>query len=144
MTAGVTTRLVAPDDAAELAALLNANRDFLAPWEPFRTDDYYTAEGQRSHLESVLRQWEAGAALPHVIVEDGWIVGRITLSGITRGATCASTASGSTTCCSSCSQRLPKRAIRPAAPDGRGIRNGERGGRNSRAVFPVAVLSSGP
>ena len=79
------TRLVAPGDAAELAALLAANRDFLAPWEPFRTEEYFTAEGHRTYLEDVLRQTDAGATLPHVIVEDGRIVGRITLSGITRG-----------------------------------------------------------
>jgi ribosomal-protein-alanine N-acetyltransferase len=85
MMADVTTRLVAPDDGPQLAALLVANRDFLAPWEPFRADDYFTAEGQRSHLESVLRQWDAGTALPHVIVDGARIVGRITLSGITRG-----------------------------------------------------------
>ena len=85
MMASVTTRLVAPGDAPELAALLAANRDFLAPFEPFRPEDYFTAEGQRTYLEDVLRTCAAGGALPHVIVEDGRIVGRITLTNITRG-----------------------------------------------------------
>ncbi|WP_433385812.1 GNAT family N-acetyltransferase [Actinoplanes sp. CA-142083] len=83
--AGVTTRLVATSDAPELAALFAANREFLAPWEPFRPEEFYTAEGQRSYLEDVLRQTAAGATVPHVIVDDGRIVGRITLSGIIRG-----------------------------------------------------------
>jgi len=81
----VTTRLVATSDAPELAAVLAANRKFLAPYEPFRPEDYYTAEGQRTYLEDVLRTTAAGLTLPHVIVVDGRIVGRITLSGITRG-----------------------------------------------------------
>jgi ribosomal-protein-alanine N-acetyltransferase len=85
MMAGVTTRLVATSDAPELAAVLAANRKFLAPYEPFRPEEYYTAEGQRTYLEDVLRTTSAGLTLPHVIVDDGRIVGRITLSGITRG-----------------------------------------------------------
>jgi len=85
MMAGVTTRLVATSDAPELAALLAANRKFLAPYEPFRPEEFYTAEGQRTHLEDVLRTTTAGTALPHVIVDDGRIVGRITLTGIIRG-----------------------------------------------------------
>jgi len=83
--AGVTTRLVATSDAPELAAVLAANRMFLTPYEPFRPEEFYTAEGQRTHLEDVLRTTAAGMALPHVIVDDGRIVGRITLSGIVRG-----------------------------------------------------------
>lgn len=82
---GVTTRLVALGDAPEMAALLAANREFLAPWEPVRQDDYFTAVGQRGYLTDVLRQCESGTAVPHVIVEGGRIVGRITLTNINRG-----------------------------------------------------------
>jgi ribosomal-protein-alanine N-acetyltransferase len=85
MMADVTTRLVATSDAPELAALLAANRTFLAPYEPFRPEEFFTAEGQRTFLEDVLRTTAAGTTLPHVIVDDGRIVGRITLSNITRG-----------------------------------------------------------
>jgi ribosomal-protein-alanine N-acetyltransferase len=85
MMAVVTTRLLTLGDAAELGALLAANREFLAPFEPFRAEDYFTADGQRACIEDVLRQTAAGTSLPHVIVEDGRIIGRITLSGITRG-----------------------------------------------------------
>ncbi|GIE93735.1 GNAT family N-acetyltransferase [Paractinoplanes rishiriensis] len=82
---GVTTRLVAVADAPELAAVLTANREFLAPWDPVRGDDYYTAEGQRAHLEEVLRLWATGTALPQVILDDGRIVGRVNLSNVVRG-----------------------------------------------------------
>jgi [ribosomal protein S5]-alanine N-acetyltransferase len=83
--AGVTTRLLSVADALAIADLLRANRDFLAPWEPLRPDDYFTTEGQRSNLEDALRLYLAGATLPHVILDDGRIVGRVTLTNITRG-----------------------------------------------------------
>ena len=81
----VTTRLISVADAPELAALLNANREFLAPWEPERADSYYTADGQRQVVEDVLRQFDQGSSVPHVIVEAGRIVGRITVNTIVRG-----------------------------------------------------------
>jgi [ribosomal protein S5]-alanine N-acetyltransferase len=85
MMAPMITRLAAPEDGPELAALLVANREFLAPYEPFRPEDYYTADGQTAYLAELMPTVAAGGALPHVIVEDGRIVGRITLSGIVRG-----------------------------------------------------------
>lgn len=80
-----TTRLIELGDAAEVAELLRANREFLAPWDPVRPDEYFTDDGQRALIKEVLRQHDGGTALPHVIVEDGGIVGRITLTGIARG-----------------------------------------------------------
>jgi [ribosomal protein S5]-alanine N-acetyltransferase len=44
-------RLLTPDDADELAALLVENRAFLAPYEPTRDERFYTADGQREQLE---------------------------------------------------------------------------------------------
>jgi ribosomal-protein-alanine N-acetyltransferase len=81
----VTTRLFAVDDAPVLAALLRANRDFLAPWEPKRPEAYFTDDGQRQVIAEMLRQRAAGLALPHLILDDGRVVGRIVLSGIVRG-----------------------------------------------------------
>jgi hypothetical protein len=45
---GVSTRLVSVADAAAMADLLRANRDFLAPWEPVRPDDYFTTSAPTS------------------------------------------------------------------------------------------------
>jgi ribosomal-protein-alanine N-acetyltransferase len=81
----VTTRLVTVADAAEIAGLLRDNREFLAPFEPPRAESYYTEEGQRQSIQDLVRAAEAGTSLPHVIVEDGRIVGRITLNTIVRG-----------------------------------------------------------
>jgi [ribosomal protein S5]-alanine N-acetyltransferase len=86
------TRLLAREDAAELAAVLAANRTFMAPWEPVRDDRYFTADGQRDVIAAALEQHAQGAGIPHVIVDgpgesdgSGAIVGRITLNGIVRG-----------------------------------------------------------
>src|SRR5215469_2646015 len=80
------TRLVALDDAPVLAEVLRVSRDFLAPWEPVRSDDYFTAGGQLAIIRDVLERHARGAALPHVILDgSGGVAGRITLSGIVRG-----------------------------------------------------------
>ena len=79
------TRLISPADATEVAALLTANRDFLAPFEPVRSQSYFTAEGQLTGIEDVLDRHAQGTVLPHVILDSGRIAGRITLNGIVRG-----------------------------------------------------------
>lgn len=80
------TRLVTLDDAAVLARLLVDNRDFLAPWEPERGDDYFTTDGQRADLRSALERHAEGSTVPWVILDDsGRVVGRVTLNGIVRG-----------------------------------------------------------
>lgn len=81
----VTTRLVRLDDVPVLTDLLRANREFLAPWDPIRTDDYFTVEGQRAVIETALETHERGGELPHLIVDDDRILGRITLNTIVRG-----------------------------------------------------------
>jgi ribosomal-protein-alanine N-acetyltransferase len=81
-----TTRLVALDDAPAIAALLVENRDFMAPWEPIRGDEYFTVEGQRKIIEAGLERKAQGISLPHVILdEQGAVAGRITFSNIVRG-----------------------------------------------------------
>ncbi|MGZ4638821.1 MAG: GNAT family N-acetyltransferase [Actinomycetes bacterium] len=81
-----STRLVTLDDAPVLAELLRVNRDFLAPWEPVRDEDYSTEDGQRALVRSLLERHEQGSTLPRVILdESGRVVGRITLNEIVRG-----------------------------------------------------------
>ena len=81
------TRLITLEDAPVLAELLRANRDFLAPWEPIRGEDYFTTDGQLVVIGAMLEGHELGTTLPHVILDDsGRMVGRITLNEIVRGA----------------------------------------------------------
>jgi [ribosomal protein S5]-alanine N-acetyltransferase len=80
-------RLITPADAPALAALLLVNREFLAPWEPLRGDDYFTIAEQQADVEMALTRHADGTALPWVILDDaGAVSGRITLNGIVRGA----------------------------------------------------------
>jgi ribosomal-protein-alanine N-acetyltransferase len=71
-------RRLAADDAPELAALLVENRAFLAPFEPHRDERFYTAEGQREHLE---REGKHDFA----ILDGVGIVGTLQLSNVVRG-----------------------------------------------------------
>ncbi|MEV5570250.1 GNAT family N-acetyltransferase [Spirillospora sp. NPDC052269] len=81
------TRLVTLADAAELADLYSANREFLAPWEPVRQEDFFTEAGQRAGLTVMLDDHAHGRAVPRVIVDDdGAIAGRVSLVDIVRGA----------------------------------------------------------
>jgi [ribosomal protein S5]-alanine N-acetyltransferase len=81
-----TTRLIQVADAAELAGVLTASREFMAPWEPLHSEAYFTPEGQQTAIEKVLDIHQRGGSLPHVILGPGGrVAGRITLSGIVRG-----------------------------------------------------------
>jgi [ribosomal protein S5]-alanine N-acetyltransferase len=78
-------RLVAVGDAPVLAELLMANREFLAPWQPTLAEGFFTARGQREAIQNALIEHERGITSPNLILNDGRIVGRVTLSNIVRG-----------------------------------------------------------
>ena len=78
-------RLVAVDDAPLLAGLLSANREFLAPWQPTREEGFFTTNGQRDAIDNVLIEHERGITVPKVILDEGRVVGRVTLTNIVRG-----------------------------------------------------------
>jgi [ribosomal protein S5]-alanine N-acetyltransferase len=73
-------RTVRPEDAEEIAALYLANRDFLAPFEPVRPPEFFTADGQAARLRRQL----ADDTHPFAIVDSGTIAGIINLFGIVR------------------------------------------------------------
>jgi ribosomal-protein-alanine N-acetyltransferase len=79
-------RLVSLHDAAAVARLLDENDEFLAPWNPLRSERFSTEEGQRDSIALSLEEHAAGREAPYVILDQGRVVGRITLSGIVRGA----------------------------------------------------------
>ena len=79
---GLAIRPLAPADAPVVAGLVRANRAYMAPWDPVRDETYYTDEGQREIIATVLT---LDNVLPYVILADGAIVGRITLSNVVRG-----------------------------------------------------------
>lgn len=81
------TRPLSLDDVHALIALYDANRDFLAPWQPRRPEFYFTEAGQREAAQALLAQQASGSAVPLVITDaQGAVVGTLTLASIIRGA----------------------------------------------------------
>jgi [ribosomal protein S5]-alanine N-acetyltransferase len=76
----VTIRPIQLGDAAELAALYSANRDFLAPFEPIRLDGFFTAENQRRRIE----ERAADGFHQFAILDDAAIAGTINVFHIVR------------------------------------------------------------
>jgi ribosomal-protein-alanine N-acetyltransferase len=76
----VTIRPLRAEDAEELAALYAANRDFLAPYEPVRPPEFFTAEGQRDRLARQL----GDATHPFAILDREEIAGTINLFHVIR------------------------------------------------------------
>ncbi|WP_267421012.1 MULTISPECIES: GNAT family N-acetyltransferase [unclassified Curtobacterium] len=80
-------RLVTPADSSALAELQVLNRAYLSPWEPTRSEEFFTDAGQRADVDAALDRHDRGDAAPFIILDDnGAVVGRLTLSGIVRGA----------------------------------------------------------
>jgi ribosomal-protein-alanine N-acetyltransferase len=83
----VGTRLISLNDVPELTALVVANRDYLAPWQPTAPDNTFTERGQADNVSAALDAHQQGAMVPHVITSRGGeIVGRINLNSVIRGA----------------------------------------------------------
>ncbi|MEV7728314.1 GNAT family protein [Streptomyces sp. NPDC087917] len=87
---GVEMRVVAVEDAAALADVLTRNRAFMAPYEPARTEAFYTEAGQRARIEEYLAEHEAGRMVPYVCVDTatGTPFGAVNLGSIVRGPLC--------------------------------------------------------
>lgn len=83
---GAGVRLLEASDASFLAAAYAANKEHLAPWEPKRSDDFFTVEHQRKIIDIKLAHHAGGYELPWVLVADHHIIGCLTLAGIVRGS----------------------------------------------------------
>ena len=84
----IALRAFAPGDVSELTALRVRNRDFLGPWEPRRSDGFFTEAGQRAEIERDRQEWSADRTYAFAIIErDSSIMrGRIALANVVRGA----------------------------------------------------------
>lgn len=88
---GVEMRGVTLGDAAGLAEAFARNRAFMAPFEPVRPDAFYTERGQRTRIEGVLAERDAGRLRSYVFVDTatGAPVGAINLGSIVLGPLCS-------------------------------------------------------
>jgi ribosomal-protein-alanine N-acetyltransferase len=74
-------------DGAALSRAYLANREHLAPWEPTRTDAFFTVASQEQHAEQCVEDAAAGRSIRFVIEsDDGEIRGRMNINNIVRGA----------------------------------------------------------
>ena len=83
---GVVMRPARITDAAALAEAYRANREHLRPFEPARTDAFFTSAGQRAQLAGRVAERAAGSGLPYLIAEGDRIIGRCDLFAVKRGA----------------------------------------------------------
>ena len=74
-------------DFAEWAAVREASRDFLQPWEPTWPADDLTRSAYRRRLGAYAQDMERGAAYPFLVFRrgDNALMGGVTLSNIRRG-----------------------------------------------------------
>lgn len=82
---GVRIRLLRGSDAERLGDAYRRNREHLAPWEPVRTEEFLTTEGQSANIGGKLGMFAAGTGVPWILLAGDRAVGTMTLSGIVRG-----------------------------------------------------------
>ena len=74
-------------DGAALARAYRLNREHLAPWEPTRTEAFFTEASQEEHARQCVSDAESGRSIRFVIESDGGeIHGRMNLNNVVRGA----------------------------------------------------------
>lgn len=72
-------------DAALLAELYASERDFLAPYDPPRSPEFFTVAGQRRELRRLEDERAGGRLHRFLITADGDAAGVVSVSRITRG-----------------------------------------------------------
>jgi ribosomal-protein-alanine N-acetyltransferase len=85
LAGSVGIRILKASDAEAMCTAYRRNREHLAPWEPLRAEEFFTAEGQMISVQSKLALFIAGSDIPWVLTDGEAIVGLMTLSGIVRG-----------------------------------------------------------
>ncbi len=85
--AGVSLRLPQPGDYAEWAALREASREFLTPWEPIWPSDDLTRGAFRRRIKRYVEDQRNDLAYAFLIFrsQDNALVGGLTLANIRRG-----------------------------------------------------------
>ncbi|MCM3749484.1 GNAT family N-acetyltransferase [Paenibacillus pasadenensis] len=80
-------RPLEPHDAERLLELKRRNREFFQPFEPIRDETHFTIDGQRAEIANgaVSAKNDQAYAFGIFLAETDEIIGRIALTGITRG-----------------------------------------------------------
>lgn len=89
--ARVAIRQVRLEDASALAALYEAQREFLAPFEPERDATFFTRSGQALLLERTITLRVAGLTERFLILADDELAGVLAVNNIVRGVSQSAT-----------------------------------------------------
>ncbi|MEA1261881.1 GNAT family N-acetyltransferase [Microbacterium sp. STF-2] len=80
-------RPVRRGDGAALSRAYLANREHLAPWEPTRSEAFFSVDSQEQHVQQCVDDAASGRSIRFVIESgDGEIRGRMNINNIVRGA----------------------------------------------------------
>ncbi|MEW5765491.1 MAG: GNAT family N-acetyltransferase [Acidobacteriota bacterium] len=89
-TARLLLRVPGPRDAGRVLTYVLENRDHLAPWEPERTEAYFTLPFWKAELRNARRESLAGTALRLALFRKadagGAVAGIVNLRHVVRGA----------------------------------------------------------
>ena len=85
LTSEVELRIATLDDAPALADAQVLSREHLRPWEPVRTEKWFTTAGQIERMNYQLERYKNGHVVPWVLASGSRIVGAITLSDLVPG-----------------------------------------------------------
>ena len=85
LTAEIELRVATLDDAAAFAEAQVRNREHLRPWEPVRSDRWFTTAGQVDRLTQQLERFERREVVPWFLFQDDRVVGAMTLTDIVPG-----------------------------------------------------------
>jgi [ribosomal protein S5]-alanine N-acetyltransferase len=89
LPAGAILRPLEADDAAALLDAYLRNREHLSAFDPVRPDAFWTLDGQRTRLDSMMQRHDAGTLLSCALLRDGQVLGCATLDNIVRGPFCS-------------------------------------------------------
>ena len=83
-------RVPLPEDACEMADFVTRNREHFSPWNPVRSEDYYTVNYWNTALAEIVENANRGTSLQLVLFpktsEKPSIIGYCNFSNIVRGA----------------------------------------------------------
>ncbi|WP_245982357.1 GNAT family N-acetyltransferase [Mycetocola tolaasinivorans] len=85
LPADISLRDLREGDEVALAAAYVRNRAHLEPWDPARSEDFYTVALHHTDVRRQIATREAGSTYPVVLTRGDEIVGRSAITGIARG-----------------------------------------------------------
>ncbi|MFC8014691.1 GNAT family N-acetyltransferase [Streptomyces cinereoruber] len=85
VTDDVVMRPLEEADSPSLCRAYLRNRDHLRPWEPRRSEEFFTEQGQAERVAGQLKEQAAGRMVPWVLAAGHEVVGCVTLSNVTLG-----------------------------------------------------------